>query len=94
MDNSEEIKELKDKIEKLEVEQNTFDNFSDEIKIAEFMHDKTCRFNHTDGCGWYYEKWATIVENDNSARGRYLKQAIDMLKIVTFDKAKEIIKIL
>lgn len=94
MDNSEEIKELKDKIEKLEVEQKTFDNLSDEIKLAELIHENTCRFNHTDGCGWFYEKWSNIKDGDNSARGGYLKKAINLLRVVSFDKASEIIKIL
>lgn len=28
----------------------------DLINIAEFIHSIQCTWNHTDGCGWYYEK--------------------------------------
>lgn len=27
-----------------------------EIEMAEILHNSLCRFNHTDGCGWGYEK--------------------------------------
>lgn len=26
-----------------------------EQRIAVRLHDLTCRWNHTDGCGWFYE---------------------------------------
>jgi hypothetical protein len=25
-------------------------------ELAEIMHDKLCRWNHTDGCPWLYEQ--------------------------------------
>ena len=25
--------------------------------LAEALHEKFCHWNHTDGCGWFYEQW-------------------------------------
>ena len=31
--------------------------------LAEFLHKSTCRWNHTDGCGWYYRDDWTDYEH-------------------------------
>lgn len=47
--------------------------------IAEFIHSMQCRYNHTDGCGWYYEQ--DYNKNDaakiwsQSAHLSYLRKA-------------------
>jgi hypothetical protein len=43
--------------------------------LADLLHEKTCRFNHTDYCGWHYESW----ENPGYAKKRFLEKANDML---------------
>lgn len=30
-----------------------------EYKLAEKIHAKMCRWNHTDGCDWSYRSWKT-----------------------------------
>lgn len=40
--------------------------------IADYLHEQFCRMNHTDGCGYHYEKW-----HDDKAytKPKYLAQA-------------------
>jgi hypothetical protein len=53
-------------------------------RVAEFLHNKLCRWSHTDQCSWYdntswYDKYST--------RGEYLKKARAMLALEP-DEAK------
>lgn len=41
-------------------------------EIADYLHSKECHSDHTDQCGWYYEKWE---EKLGWARRRYWKRA-------------------
>lgn len=49
--------------------------------IAELLHEKLCRQNHTDGCDWQYRSW----ENLGYARTEWLQKATQLI-----DKAKEL----
>lgn len=42
-----------------------------EQKLATVLHALRCRWNHTDGCGWYYDKGGWT----DSSRIKYLKCA-------------------
>jgi hypothetical protein len=69
----------------------------DEIqKLAEIMHEKMCRWNHTDGCDWYYDKWTGFAdkptEYGNSTRQRYFDAAVRILVQHDFETAEFIIK--
>lgn len=90
MDNSKKIAELEEKLAQLKSEQEEYDLLSEDKKLAEFIHQQTCRFNHTDGCGWYYESWRQ--PSSTSTRAGYLKKATNILKITTFDIACNVIK--
>jgi hypothetical protein len=46
------MEELKKEIEVKEKEIQLFEY----REAAELAHDTLCRWNHTDGCGWEYEK--------------------------------------
>jgi len=48
-----------------------FQDAEPHIKLATFLHDNLCRWNHTDGCGWGYEKW----EDPGYAKTKYIKRA-------------------
>jgi hypothetical protein len=45
-------------------------------EVAEAVHKKMCHHNHTDGCGWYYDRgdWS------NEDRKVYLQKATVLLK--------------
>ena len=30
------------------------------VDVATNIHDTMCHRNHTDQCGWYYEKWSDV----------------------------------
>lgn len=47
----------------------------DEMTVANALHEKMCRWNHTDGCSYHYEKWS----NPGHAKSKYLKKAQAML---------------
>ena len=45
--------------------------------VADYLHKHLCHTNHTDGCGYGYEKWQD-VENGlikQSTKGRWLEKA-------------------
>jgi len=45
-------------------------------KLAEELHKELCGWNHTDGCGWYYENsW------DEWTHEKYLKKAEELLEL-------------
>lgn len=74
-------------------------------QLAKQLHDMLCTWNHTDGCGWYYEMknnqddWTENNQDDwtGDAHGRYLINArivmhqCDLRKI-SVDTAIEIYK--
>lgn len=64
-----------------------------EHDVAILMHEKLCRHNHTDGCGWYYRK-----DNDECAwtdrsyeRDLYLKKARLLTKRFPFMSNKDLL---
>lgn len=63
-----------------------------EISIAEYLHSKLCRWNHTDGCSWHYEKtWEGRAHKD------WLKKAEGMMPIIrkynmSIEDVKEMLK--
>ena len=95
MDNLEKIQKkkadivkLKADIQKLEIEQALFDVKEPKYKLAEIIHDKMCRSNHTDGCGWDYESW----ETPSYSRIMYLEKAEHILSLVNYETAVLVIK--
>lgn len=60
------------------------------IALAEVLHGKKCRWNHTDGCSWYYSNW----DNPCSTRQKYLTDAYNMLAENDNDIIKAILKYL
>jgi hypothetical protein len=40
------------KLKKLE-----FDKQPKEYQVATTLHSMLCRYNHTDGCGWFYREY-------------------------------------
>ena len=93
MDKSNEIVKLKREIEErefkigiLKTSQKEFEDLPDNWKLAEKIHKVTCGWNHTDGCGWYYEDWGDKLGNE---RKRYVEKADRvLLKVPYIDAAK------
>ena len=92
MDYTDEIKRLRAKADELEEAQKEHNLKSEDIRLAEYIHSKTCRSNHTDGCGWGYESWDGSTPSGNRTRSRYLEKARTILKDVDFESAINVIK--
>ena len=87
-------KELNEEISKLEKQikiindiKNEIKNLTDAQKLANILHKKKCKHNHTDGCGWYYESW----ENPGFCRKEWLGKAEKLLE--TGNTMEQIIRI-
>jgi hypothetical protein len=52
------------------------------------IHSKQSHWNHTDGCGYFYESW----KNPGYSRLEYLKKANTMLGVVDFETAFKVLK--
>ena len=46
-----------------------------EQRVAEQLHAMLCTWNHTDGCGWFWEISSGRANWDGNAHGTYLKHA-------------------
>ncbi len=60
-----------------------------EIKeVATELHELLCHWNHTDGCGWFYDKgdWSEY------SRKEYLEKAEAVLAITDTDTVLKVIK--
>jgi hypothetical protein len=88
-DNSEKIKKLEDELAQAKKEQVEFNALTEEQRLAEIIHSKMCHWNHTDGCGWFYDKWSD--NRHNGYRVEYLNKAIAILKQVNFETAKLVV---
>lgn len=64
------------------------DELTQAQELATLIHEKICRFNHVDACGWDYEDW------DGYTTKRYLKVANKMLEKTDFETAKQVISCL
>jgi hypothetical protein len=85
-----EIKEAEEKLAGLKAEKNRFEGLTDEQQLAELIHDTQCRWNHTDGCGWYYESW----DKPGYSRTEYVEKARNILKEVPFNQAIKMVKLM
>lgn len=68
---------LEDKKRILEAE--FYSQTSEEEKaIATFLHKKYCGYNHTDGCGWYYNvnDWGEFAHEEFLKIARELKEFV------------------
>lgn len=74
------IAQIEEEIKKLEREHKTllkrYENLTPEQRFATVLHDTLCVHNHTDGCGWEWEKWENVQKTH--AKKRYLEMARDL----------------
>lgn len=92
------IQELKDRIEELEAKKALEGadpiTRSEAGQLAIILHSKQCKFNHTDGCGWFYSVKKNQHDWREYSHQEYLKKAEKALKIVPFETAKKLAKVL
>ena len=81
---------LKKELEAREKEKKRVAALPQDQRVAEKLHAKLCRANHTDMCGWGYESW----DGKGYAHNRYLQAAQDLLKVTDEDMLFKVIKLL
>ena len=90
MIHSKKIKELEEEISKLKAEQAELMVLPENKQLAEALHKKLCRWNHTDGCGWFYESW----EKPGFSRNDWLNKAREVLKVTDSETALKVAALL
>lgn len=87
----EEIRETEKKLNVLKDEKLGLEMSDPACELAIFLHDMTCRYDHTEGCGWFYE-----IKNGKHDWSRYahqqeLRRARKLLEITDADTIKKIV---
>lgn len=80
------LKEAEEKVKQLQAEKEALKALTPEEELAEALHKKRCTWNHTDGCGWFYEEGYTkknyALDTHDTTHKRYLAKANLMLSIL------------
>lgn len=90
MTTEEKIRDLQSELAKLEIEFEQERLIPKDVKLAEALHSRLCRWNHEDACSWHYCTW----EKPDQTRKDYLDKARNILRIIPYENAMTIIKIL
>lgn len=62
---------------------------SNHKEVAEALHKKTCHYNHTDGCGWYYDdgSWTESSRKEYLHKAKVLSTKFNKVEILFFISA-------
>lgn len=90
MDNTAKIKQLREELERLETQQAQYNRLDPAQKLADLIHDKFCRSNHIDQCGYEYDTW----QSPSWTRLHYLDKANTILSLTDLKTAQAIIRAL
>lgn len=71
----EKIKQQKASIAQLEKELEIAKLESPDRQLAKELHGMLCKWNHTDGCGWFYEMKGKQDDWSRPTHEEYLKKA-------------------
>ena len=94
----EQIKKRQQEIKDLETQLVEAKLQSPDKQLATELHSMLCQWNHTDGCGWFYE-FSNKKDNwSGHAHGEYLKKAQSLIhkceqEGVTVDQAISLFKL-
>ena len=82
-----EIAQKKKELADLEKQLESAKAEPEDIKLARKLHDMLCEWNHTEGCGWYYEFRDKKEDWTGHAHAQYLGKA---RRLMHFCKKKSI----
>ena len=87
---NQEVKDLEAQLEAVKLE-------SPDQQLAKQLHDMLCTWNHTDGCGWYYEMKNKQDDWTGYAHKQYLGHARKIMhqcvqRKISVDTAIEVYK--
>ncbi len=75
----EEIANLQSKLVEVEAAEEIERQLPAEHQLANILHELLCHWNHTDGCGWYYEFKNRVADWDRDTHKGYLKKAVNLI---------------
>jgi len=76
------IAELEAEKAKLIEEQKHLTALTLDQQVAIVLHDRLCRWNHTDGCGWFYFIKNGVPTWQEHSQQDYLKKAALLIRVV------------
>lgn len=82
-----EIERRKQELAKLETQLEVLKTEPEDVQLARQLHGMLCQWNHTDGCGWFYEFKDDQDVWTGHAHSNYLTKA---RKLIHQCKAKKI----
>jgi hypothetical protein len=88
------LAQLEYEIQKAEQAEVKFAQLADNKKLATAIHEKQCRWNHTDGCGWYYADSGKAEDWEEFGHAQYLEVADRILEEIDFQAAQKVISLL
>jgi hypothetical protein len=68
------------RIKELEAAKRVLDESAPEHKLAILLHDKTCKWNHTDGCDWHYNIHKGVHDWNSHGHHMYLTRARTVMR--------------
>lgn len=71
----EQIEELENQIASLQTQKAKLKALTPVQELAIFLHQKTCHWNHTDGCDWFYYMKDDMPTWEGHAQQDALKKA-------------------
>lgn len=83
------LEEAERRLEELRQRQAEFVALQPAQQLATILHKGMCHRNHTDECGWEYDRWS-IDGRDTGIRKEYLEKAERVLAVVDFETAKRV----
>jgi hypothetical protein len=72
---NEAIAAAEEQIRKAKAELVELATIPEDERLADSLHSTLCTWNHTDGCGWYYEFTNKKPDWDGNEHGWYLAKA-------------------
>lgn len=69
------IEAARELIAELQNEKERRSELTEDKKLAEYLHSKQCRWDHTEGCSWFYEVSDSEPNWSGYAHARYLSTA-------------------
>lgn len=87
-----EIATAKEELKRKEDELAARASLTEEERLAEELHAMLCRWDHTEGCSWYYEVSGSGKGWDSGyTHGEYLKRAQSVLEVVDAETALKVL---
>ena len=76
------IAQLEEELRDAKHYKEMLDSLPEPRRIATLLHDRFCRSNHTNGCGWEYEGSGNSANWDRHAHKRWLEKGHEFMNMV------------